>query len=389
MIGRTDRVLIVHPDPAVRREIENVVRRAHKHSIAARHAGNAGAAVQLARDFDPRIVLLDLVQDRALALSVAKELRRPDRLIVGLVNPLITQGDSGGSEAEFLRQAVRAGVGDFAALPLSDAEIAAALETAPQGGPATQEGRTIAFFSHQGGVGTTTLAINTAIALRVGEPARSVVVMDANIQFGCVAAHLGMVPERDLGDAIRELDLGPMFPLPSTGSDAPVSVLASPLDPRAAEMITPEDVSRVVIELRRRFGSVVIDTAPVLDLMTLSVLDLSETVVVVTEPLAPTIAGTARLLGMLASLGITDDRVRLVVSRFRDAPDLLSPAVISQQLGRPVDHVVPFLMPVTAGTHRGVPAVFERGTAPFTDAMKRLARDVARGGVSARGKGPA
>ncbi len=384
MIGRTDRVLIVYPDPAVRREIENVVRRAHKHSVAARHAGTAGAAVQLARDFDPRIILLDLVQDRALALSVAKELRRPDRLIIGLINPLMDAG--GGSEAEFLRQAVRSGVGDFVALPLSDAEIASALETAPQGGTAAHEGRAITFFSHQGGVGTTTLAINTAIALRVAEPTRTVAVLDGNIQFGCVAAHLGMVPERDLGDAIRELDLGPMFPLPTAGRESSISVLASPLDPRAAEMITPEDASRVVIELRRRFNTVVIDTAPVLDLMTLSVLDLSETVVVVTEPLAPTIVGTARLLGMLSSLGITDDRVRLVVSRFRDAPDVLSPAVVSQQLGRAVDHVVPFLMPVTAGTHRGIPAIFERGTAQFTDAVKRLARDVGRGGAGVGGK---
>jgi pilus assembly protein CpaE len=384
MMGRTDRVLIVHGDPAVRREIENVVRRAHKHSIAARHAGTAGAAVQLARDFDPRIILLDLVQDRALALSVAKELRRPDRLLIGLVNPLMDGG--GGSEAEFLRQAVRAGVSDFVALPLSDTEIAAALETAPQAGPSAHEGRAIAFFGHQGGVGTTTLAINTAIAIRVAEQTRTVAIMDANIQFGCVAAHLGMVPERDLGDAIRELDLGPMFPLPSTGSDAPISVLASPLDPRAAEMVTPEDASRVVIELRRRFNTVVVDTAPVLDLMTLSVLDLSETVVVVTEPLAPVIAGTARLLGMLAGLGFSDDRVRLVVSRFRDAPDVLSAAVVAQQLNRTVDHVVPFMMPVTAGTHRGIPAIFERGTAPFTDAVKRLARDVTHGVGAARGK---
>jgi len=385
MMGRTDRVLIVHADPAVRRDIENVVRRAHKHSIAARHAGTAGAAVQLARDFDPRIVLIDLVQDRALALSVAKELRRPERLLIGLVNPLMDGG--GVSEAEFLRQAVRAGVSDFVALPLSDSEISAALEMAPQAGPAAHEGRAVAFFGHQGGVGTTTLAINTAIAIKVGEPNRSVVIMDGNIQFGSVAAHLGMVPERDLGDAIRELDLGPMFPLPSTGSEAPISLVASPLDPRAAEMVTPEDVSRVVIELRRRFNTVVIDTAPVLDLMTLSLLDLSETVVVVTEPHAPVIAGTARLLGMLATLGFADDRVRLVVSRYRDAPDVLSAAVVAQQLNRAVDHVVPFMMPVTAGTHRGVPAIFERGTAPFTDAVKKLARDVSRGSAAVRGKG--
>ena len=80
--GRTDRVVIVHPDPAVRSAIENVLRRVHKFSIAVRHAAHAGTAIQIVREYDPRIVLLDLGQEKALALSVAKELRRPDRLLM-------------------------------------------------------------------------------------------------------------------------------------------------------------------------------------------------------------------------------------------------------------------------------------------------------------------
>ena len=375
-VGRTDRVLIVHPDPAVRRDVESVLRRAHKHSIAVRHAAQAGAAIQIGREYDPRIILLDLAQDRALALSVANELRRPDRLIVGLFNPLLESGSS--SEAEFLRQAVRAGIGDFVPLPLSEVEVAAALAAMPDAGPSKHEGRAVAFFSHQGGVGTTTLAINTALALRTAEPPRSVAILDANVQFGCVAAHLGLVPERDLGDGIHELELGLMFPLPTAGPAPGIAVLASPLDPRAAQLVTPEDLSRVLIELRRRFQTVVIDTAPILDLLTLSVLDLSETIVVVTEGTAPTIAGTARLLRMLATLGFGEDRVRLAVSRFRSAADVLGADVIAGQLGRPVDHIVPFIWPVAVGTHRGTPALMERGAALFADSVRRLARDVGR-----------
>ena len=370
---RTDRVLIIHSDPAVRSDIEAVLRRVHKNSIAVRHAAQAGAAIQIARDYDPRIILLDLGQEKALALSVARELRRPDRLLIGLFNPHLDSGN--GADGEFLRQAVRAGIGDFIPLPFSEVEAGAALATLPHATPATNEGRAITFFSHQGGVGTTTLAVNTALALAGGEPARNVAVIDANVQFGCVAAHLGIVPERDLAD---DFDLG--SPLPVAGPPPGISVLTSPLDPHAAQSVTPENLSRAIIEMQRQFQVVVIDTAPVLDLIALAVLDLSETIVVVTDGSAPTIAGTARLLRILGSLGFGDERVRLVVSRYRREADVLTPEVISSQLERPVDHVVPFAWPVAVGTHRGMPALFERGAAQFGDAVRRLARDVGRRG---------
>ncbi|HEX7707477.1 MAG TPA: AAA family ATPase [Thermoanaerobaculia bacterium] len=379
--GRVDRVLIVHPDSDVRRDIEVVLRDAHRQAIATRHAETAAAALQIANEYDPRIILIDLVHERALALSVARELRRADRLLIGLLNPLI---DSSDVEAEFLRQAVRSGFGDFVPLPLSPSEISAALQSVPEGGPRKQEGRTVAFFSHQGGVGTTTLAINSALAIRAADPSLGVSLMDANVQFGSAAAHLGILPDRDLAGAVRELNHGPMFPLPAAGPDPGIALLASPIDPRAAEMITPEDAGRVVIELRRRFQNVIIDTAPTLDLLTLSVLDLSDYVVVVTEGSAPTVAGTARLLRMMSSLGFADDRVRLVVNRYRSAGDVLPPELIAQQLGRAVDHVVPFLVPVQLGTHRGMPALFERGAALFAEAVKRLARDVTKGSLRGR-----
>lgn len=375
---RTDRVLIVHPDPAVRREIESAVRRTHKYPIAVRQVSTPNAAIQAAREHDPRIVFLELGEERALTLSVARELRRIDRLLIGLFNPLVEEKDL--AEAEFIRHAVRAGIGEFVPLPLSDTELAAALASVPETRTGAHEGRAIAFFGHQGGVGTTTLAVNTALALSMAEPRRPVALMDANVQFGAVAFQLGMVPDRDLSDAIREIDQGVISPLPMAAPDVPLAVLASPSDTRAAELVTPEDVSRVLIELRRRFQAIIIDTAPVLDMLTLSVLDLTETVIVVTDASAPTVAGAARALRMLADVGFDGNRVRLVVSKHRNAADALPIDVIAQELRRPVDYVVPFLVPVSVGTHRGSPALFEKGAAQFADAVRKIAADVLRMG---------
>ena len=372
MTARTDRALIVHPDLAVRQDVESVLRRVHRHPVAVRHAATAGAALQITREHDPRIVLLDLEHERAVSLAVARELRRPGRIVIGLLNPLL-QGDG---SAEFLRHAVRSGINEFVPLPLADAELSAALETLPDTAGATDEGRAIAFFGQQGGVGTTSLAINAAFAL-AGEKKR-VAIMDANLQFGSVAAQLGVVPETDLSHAIRDLNAGSILPLTIAGRDPSIALTASPTDILAAEAITPQDVGRVLIELRRSFDSVVVDTAPVLDAIALSVLDLCETIVVVTEGSSPTIAGTARLLRILRDLGVGESRIRLVINKYRSAPDLVPADIVAEQLGREVDHLVPFVAPVAAASHRGVPALFERAAGPFRESVVRLARDLGR-----------
>jgi len=375
--ARIDRVLVVHPEAATRHDLESVVRRAHAHPVAVRHVGSPSAAVQAAREHDPRIVLIDLGEERALTLTVTRELRRSDRLIIGLYNPLVEES---GSEAEFLRQAVRAGIGDFVPLPASESELAEALAATPKSGASSHDGKVVAFFGHQGGVGTTTLAVNTALALASPDARRPVAIVDANVQFGAVAKHLGFAPDRDLSDAIRELDQGTLFTLPSSESAPDLQVLACPSDPHDAERVTPEDLSRIIIELRRRCSVVVVDTAPVLDQLTLAALDLAETIVVVTEGTAPTVAGTVRLLQMLEEIGFGEERVRVVLSRFRSAQDILAQSVVSGQLGRPVDHLVPFLFPVSLAAHRGVPAFHEKQTKPFVDAVKGIARDVRRNG---------
>lgn len=372
MTARTDRALIVHPELAVRQDIEGVLRRVHRHPVAVRHASTAGVALQVAREHDPRIVLLDLEHERAVSLAVARELRRPGRIVIGLLNPLLQADGS----AEFLRHAVRSGVNEFVPLPLAEAELSAALETLPESGSGAEEGRAIAFFGHQGGVGTTSLAINTAFAL-AGEK-RRVALVDANVQFGSVAAQLGVAPESDLAHAIRELNAGAILPLTVVGRDPSVALTASPADVLAAEEITPQDIGRVLIELRRSFDAVVVDTAPVLDALALAALDLCETIVIVTEGSAQTIAGTARLLRMLRDLGFGEHRTRLVINKYRSATDVVPPDIVAEQLGREVDYTVPFVAPVAAASHRGVPALFERAAAPYRDAVVRLAKDLAR-----------
>lgn len=374
---RVDRILVIHPEAETRRSVAAALRHDGALPLSLYEAGSLADGLESVRRLDPHVVLLDLTDEQGLALEVAREARRPDRRLVGLYNPLVVRD----SEVEFLRRFARAGVGDFIPLPASAAELRQALEAAPANSASVDhaEGRMVSFISPKGGVGTTALAVNTALLLGgSGGLQRGVALCDAAVQFGCVAGMLGLAVDRDLTEMVHDLDdLGPpsayLMRLPDTG----VSVLASPRDSRQAETITPEDLSRTLINLRRAFDLVVVDTPPSLDLLTLAALDLSERIFVVTEGVTPALIATARFLKLLGEMGFAPERVGVVLNR-SGFEGTLPETLVSEQLGRPVDHVVPYDKAVVASAHSGVPIVLSRRKAPFVRAVLGIAEDAAR-----------
>ena len=374
--SRVLQILLVHPDAAERRSLDEALRRVSPSPVAIYEAASLAAGLESVRRSDPRVVVLLLSEQPDLALDLARAVRRPDRLILGLYNPLLMQAQTA---ADFFRRAARAGVGDFVPLPAAEAELREALAAAlavPARETESQQGKLICFFSHKGGVGTSTLAASTALML-AEEREGGVVLCDAALQLGSAAALLHLAPELDVADLVRDLDtLEAISAYLTVEEESGLRVLASPRDPREAERISPEDLGRVLIALRRRFEVVVVDTPRILDLLTLAVLDLAETIFVVTEPLATTVAATARLLDLLAEQGLAGERVRIVLNRYSSAEWNLRDRLVAEHLGRPVDHVVPYNEMVLLAASAGFPLVLRERRSNFTEAVSRLAQSV-------------
>jgi pilus assembly protein CpaE len=374
MASDLSRVLIVHPDADTRRAVERALRAAMPSALSIYEASSLSQGFESARTLEPQLVLLDLGEERELALDVARGLRSAHRTVIGLYNPLVLRD----GEVHFFRSAARAGVSDFVPLPVSEAELRETLDAAARGREAARpsEGRVICFFSPKGGVGKTTLAVNTAVVLSASDPTHGEVALcDADLQFGDAAAHLGLAPDHDFADLARNIgavqSLSTHF---ATHAPTHLRLLASPRDLLDAERITPEELGRVVIALRRRFDIVVIDTPSVLDLLTLSILDLSDRILLVTEPVAPTVLSTARCLELLAREGIGRGRVEIVLNRASEADGRLPERLVEEQLARHVDHRVPEDRSVLPAIARGEPAVIAKQQGPFAEAIHELAQ---------------
>jgi pilus assembly protein CpaE len=363
--------LIVHPEAATRGLLIEGLRRALP--AAALHvaeAASAPQALQIAGWLEPRVVLLDLSAERKLALDAARSLRRAGRAILGLYNPMLA-ADRG---AELFRAGARAGITDFVALPASDAELQAALVALEATAAETRrEARVLAFVAAQGGAGTTTLATSAALLLAGSRAAGGVVLCDAGLQFGNAAAHLGLAADRDIVDLLRDLDAATtLTPYLIHHAETGLNILAPPREAAEAERLAPEDLSRALVALRRRFETLVVDLPAQVDLMSLAALDLADRIWVVTEAVAPAVVSTGRLLGLLDEVGL-GERVRVVVNQYSSYEGNLSEGIVAQRLGRPVDRVVPYDRAVVVAANRGAPLVLAQRRGAFSEAIGELA----------------
>jgi len=104
-------------------------------------------------------------------------------------------------EPALMLEAMRAGVTECVAEPLSASEIQAAVKRLVGSVTAQERGEVFAFVGAKGGVGATTIAVNIATALSKGKPG-STLLVDLNVSCGDAAVFLGSEPRFSVLDAI-------------------------------------------------------------------------------------------------------------------------------------------------------------------------------------------
>ena len=101
-------------------------------------------------------------------------------------------------------EAMRAGVNEWVADPLTAAELNAAIERVTlDSHVASVQGQIFAFVGAKGGVGTTTIAVNVATALAQAANDERTLLMDFHLSYGDAAVFLGAEPRFSVADAME------------------------------------------------------------------------------------------------------------------------------------------------------------------------------------------
>ena len=159
-------------------------------------------------------------------------------------------------DADLMLACVKKGVRDFIKQPLQEADIREMITRLLRESPAAAEenklGITYSYFSYKGGIGTTFLACNTAVALARKTKSR-VLLWDLVLQNGDVPFFFDYEPPASLTDLMENLSqidepyLRGTLPLHPTG----ITILAGTKRPEEAESIRADQVQALHLVLRK------------------------------------------------------------------------------------------------------------------------------------------
>lgn len=355
---------------------------------ALRHAADFRSAADAVRRREPDLVVSELGGDAKALRDFASLLRAlaPGAIVLGLRPAGAVDLDDA-----VLVEALRARFDDVLRRPLSSAELRPWLDRAARSGrdARRRDAVLVAFHSTKGGVGKSTLSVNVACLLGERHPDR-VLLVDASVQLGTCAAALDLEPAATLADAARErerLDATLLREL-SVPHASGLRLLAAPRDPIDASEIDEEALARVLGTARRSFAFVVVDTLPIVDGLSLTVLEQADRVYLVNQGTVPDVIGAARLLALLDGIGVGAERRRIVlnrnVPRFAGA---LGAGQVGERLGAPIDHEIPFERRVFTGLNLGEPfALRARRRFRWGAAIARIAANVEQ--LAAERSGP-
>ena len=233
--------------------------------------------------------------------------------------------------------------------------------------------RTIAVYSPKGGVGTTTIATNVAIAAAQRRPDK-VVLVDLDLQFGGVATHLNLDPKQTIADVLRDeasLREAELLRTYAMRHDSGLHVLAAPGSPDAAELITPDHVAHILGTLLEGYELVVIDAGSVLDERALTVFEAAETIILPVYPEMAALKAVHGLLDYLNEAGSIGGKATFVLNNMF-AREILKPRDVEAALGTKISMDLPYdAFLYLKAVNEGVPIVIG---APRSAAAERLIR---------------
>lgn len=312
------RVLIVDDVATTRENIVKLIQ-FQPEIEAVGQAGNGEEALFQAKALRPDVVLMDINMPGMDGITATERLtvEVPETTII----IMSVQG-----EQEYLRRAMMAGAKNYLTKPFTGDELIQAVRQSVSRDRQVRDalrvksgvkspGKVISVFAGKGGVGKTMLAVNLAVAL-AKRPDTKVAIVDADIQFGDVPLFLNIMPRSTIADVLPDAEHLDDQTLAAymTPYNESIQVLAAPLRPEQAEMVSGYLIGAVVKQLRNLYDFVIIDTAVAFNEVTIAALDAADTVVVLAALDLPAVKNAKLALEILQSLGYTEEKIQLVIN---------------------------------------------------------------------------
>ncbi|MCG3041515.1 AAA family ATPase [Streptomyces sp. S1A] len=236
--------------------------------------------------------------------------------------------------------AMDSGARGLVALPLSYEELANRVQAAAQwasgvrrhlgsgGDSAAGPGGVVVTVSGaKGGVGTTVVA--TQLALAAQASGQSTALVDLDLQTGDIASYLDVQFRRSVADLAAIQDITPRVLQDVVFShETGISLLLAPSEGERGEEVSDRSVRQTVNSLRSRHAVVVVDCGSQMSTANAAAVEMADTALLVTTPDVVSVRATKRLVRMWTRLQIRKAEETLtVVNRYTRTAEIQPPLI--------------------------------------------------------------
>jgi pilus assembly protein CpaE len=350
-------------------------------------ASDGEAGVEMAASIAPDLILMDVAMPKLDGYAATQRIRAAEQ---GRKVPIIML--TAEADVEQRVKGLRAGADDDIVKPFHPLELIARIKAllARSGGgqPRVKTekatlGRLACFYGAKGGVGTTTIAINTAIALAT-RLKRKTALIDANLQFGDMRVFLDLgLDTSSMVNAITEADLdGDLLKKLMVSHRAGIDLLLAPPNPEQADIVVerqrqqPGSLSNILSLLRRAYDYTFVDMGKALDDFNLQLFDEADLIFVVMTADLSCLKNVRLVLETMDSLGYERGKVQLVLNR-SNAYTGINVDNAESALGRKIDYqVINEYRGAMSALNSGEPFMSSRPDGPLGQSVSAFAREL-------------
>lgn len=237
-----------------------------------------------------------------------------------------------------LHQLLRAGASDFVPYPLPENALEDAIARLKRGtdtpgvashaikAPTGKNGSVFAVQSLAGGAGGTNFAVNLAWELSGlgAEHGHTVCILDFDLQSGSVSTYLDIARTEKVYELLSQtstMDEDAFFAATQKFQDR-LQVLTAPFDMLPLDLLSPDEIERVISMARDQFDFVIIDMPRTIVHWTETVLQMSDLYFAMLELDLRSAQNTLRMIRALKADGIATDKHRFILNRAPRFTDL-------------------------------------------------------------------
>lgn len=316
----------------------------------------------------PDLIVIGIDENLEVAIDIIRRTmgQSPDTGIIAI---------SSRNDGPTILETMRAGAKEFLTAPVEMSDLAQAVPRVCQVKKERQGGRVqnsvIAVAGVTGGVGATSLAVNVA-AYIAQNPSNSVALLDLDLSVGDADIFLDCIPEYTLLDVasnVSRLDLS-LLKKSMTRHESGVYLLPRPVSLLDNEMITPDNMGRVLSVLKSAFSHLVIDISKSYTPVDLVALNFAEHILLVSQLDLPCLRNLVRLLMSFDEYHGMREKVKIVINRSGLQSNQISIKKAEETIGQACYWQIPNEYATMAAVrNNGVPLVMQAPQANITQSV--------------------